>query len=45
MDAYERDGHAAISGLDDVRAVDRWAREFAAAAAARVQSRMNRSLQ
>jgi 1-deoxy-D-xylulose-5-phosphate reductoisomerase len=45
MDAYERDGHAAISGLDDVRAVDRWAREFAAAAAAGVQSRMNRSLQ
>jgi len=45
MDAYERDGHAAISGLDDVRAVDRWAREFATAAAGGVQSRMNRSPQ
>jgi len=29
MEAYERNGPAAISGLDDVRAVDRWAREFA----------------
>ena len=29
MDAYERSGPAPISGLDDVRAVDRWAREFA----------------
>ena len=29
MEAYERNGPATISGLDDVRAVDRWAREFA----------------
>jgi len=29
MAAYERNGPAPISGLDDVRAVDRWAREFA----------------
>jgi 1-deoxy-D-xylulose-5-phosphate reductoisomerase len=29
MDAYERNGPATISGLDDVRAVDQWAREFA----------------
>jgi 1-deoxy-D-xylulose-5-phosphate reductoisomerase len=29
MGAYERNGPATISGLDDVRAVDRWAREFA----------------
>jgi 1-deoxy-D-xylulose-5-phosphate reductoisomerase len=44
MDAYERGGKAAIVGLDDVRTVDRWAREFAAAAAGRVKSRMNGSL-
>ena len=29
MEAYERSGPATISGLDDVRAVDKWAREFA----------------
>jgi 1-deoxy-D-xylulose-5-phosphate reductoisomerase len=29
MDAYERNGAAAVAGLDDVRAIDRWAREFA----------------
>jgi 1-deoxy-D-xylulose-5-phosphate reductoisomerase len=29
MDAYERAGAAPIRGLTDVRAVDRWAREFA----------------
>jgi 1-deoxy-D-xylulose-5-phosphate reductoisomerase len=29
MEAYERAGPATISGLDDVRTVDRWAREFA----------------
>ena len=38
MDAYERGGRAGIAGLDDVRAVDRWARTFAAAAAAKVKS-------
>jgi 1-deoxy-D-xylulose-5-phosphate reductoisomerase len=40
MDAYERGGHARIAGLDDVRAVDRWAREFAAASAAKVKLRV-----
>ena len=40
MDAYERGGHAKIAGLDDVRAVDRWAREFAAASAAKVKLRI-----
>jgi 1-deoxy-D-xylulose-5-phosphate reductoisomerase len=29
MDAYERNGAASITGLDDVRAIDRWTREFA----------------
>jgi 1-deoxy-D-xylulose-5-phosphate reductoisomerase len=29
MEAYEESGPAAISGLDDVRAVDKWARAFA----------------
>jgi 1-deoxy-D-xylulose-5-phosphate reductoisomerase len=29
LEAYERAGPATISGLDDVRGVDRWAREFA----------------
>jgi 1-deoxy-D-xylulose-5-phosphate reductoisomerase len=29
MDAYERNGAGHVSGLDDVRAIDRWAREFA----------------
>jgi 1-deoxy-D-xylulose-5-phosphate reductoisomerase len=38
MEAYERAGTAVIAGLDDVRAVDRWAREFAAGLAGKVQS-------
>jgi len=29
MEAYEQSGPATISGLDDVRAVDKWARAFA----------------
>jgi 1-deoxy-D-xylulose-5-phosphate reductoisomerase len=29
MEAYERSGPASISGLDDVRVVDQWARDFA----------------
>ena len=29
MDAYERNGASPIAGLDEVRAIDRWAREFA----------------
>jgi 1-deoxy-D-xylulose-5-phosphate reductoisomerase len=28
MEAYEREGRRTISGLDDVRMVDQWAREF-----------------
>lgn len=39
MDAYERREAAAIHGLEDVREVDRWAREFAAECAGKVQSR------
>ena len=39
MDAYERDGGGHVGGLDDVRAIDRWARAFAGrVAAAGVQS-------
>jgi 1-deoxy-D-xylulose-5-phosphate reductoisomerase len=38
MNAYERNGPARIGGLDDVRAVDRWAREFATDLARRVKS-------
>jgi 1-deoxy-D-xylulose-5-phosphate reductoisomerase len=30
LDAYEREGAITIRGLDDVRAVDMWARQFAA---------------
>ncbi|HET7217938.1 MAG TPA: 1-deoxy-D-xylulose-5-phosphate reductoisomerase [Vicinamibacterales bacterium] len=40
MDAYERGGSCSILGLDDVRAVDRWAREFSADAAGKVKSRV-----
>ena len=29
MDAYEKNGAAHVSGLDDVREIDQWAREFA----------------
>jgi 1-deoxy-D-xylulose-5-phosphate reductoisomerase len=28
MDAYERSGPSTVSGLDDVRAIDQWARDF-----------------
>jgi 1-deoxy-D-xylulose-5-phosphate reductoisomerase len=38
LERYERNGASAIRGLDDVRAVDRWAREFASAAAGKLQS-------
>src|SRR4051812_6881497 len=38
MDAYEGNGAAHVTGLDDVRAIDGWARAFAARAAAGVQS-------
>ncbi len=40
MDAYERDGVRPVRALADVRAIDRWAREFTAAAAGRVQSKV-----
>jgi 1-deoxy-D-xylulose-5-phosphate reductoisomerase len=33
IDAYEANGASTIRGLDDVREVDRWAREFATVAA------------
>ena len=38
MERYDRNGASAIRGLDDVRAVDQWAREFAGAAAGKVKS-------
>ena len=38
MDAYERNGAAHVSGLQDVREIDGWARAFAARATAGVQS-------
>jgi 1-deoxy-D-xylulose-5-phosphate reductoisomerase len=38
MDGYERNGVAKIGGLDDVRAVDQWAREFAAESVSKVKS-------
>jgi 1-deoxy-D-xylulose-5-phosphate reductoisomerase len=39
MDAYDRTEAAPIEGLNDVRKVDSWARQFAARATAGVQSR------
>ncbi len=39
MDAYEHRGAQPLRRLDDVRAVDRWARDFAAGMAGRVRSR------
>jgi 1-deoxy-D-xylulose-5-phosphate reductoisomerase len=38
MDTYERNGSRPVMELGDVRAIDGWAREFAASAAGRVQS-------
>jgi 1-deoxy-D-xylulose-5-phosphate reductoisomerase len=38
MDGYERNGVTKIGGLDDVRSVDRWAREFAAESVSKVKS-------
>jgi len=38
MDAFERQGGGHVSGLDDVRAIDGWARSFAARTATEVQS-------
>jgi 1-deoxy-D-xylulose-5-phosphate reductoisomerase len=38
LDAYEREGAITIRGLDDVRAVDTWARQFAADLPGKVKS-------
>ena len=38
MDAYEANGASAVHTLDDVRGVDRWARDFAARSTGGVQS-------
>jgi 1-deoxy-D-xylulose-5-phosphate reductoisomerase len=40
MDAYERHGAAQVRDLRDVRAIDGWARDFAAAASGGVQSKI-----
>jgi 1-deoxy-D-xylulose-5-phosphate reductoisomerase len=40
MDAYERRGSQPVLELEDVRAIDGWARTFATAAAGRLQSRV-----
>jgi 1-deoxy-D-xylulose-5-phosphate reductoisomerase len=40
MDAYEQQGVRPVRGLDDVREIDGWAREFTAAAAGKVQSKV-----
>ena len=40
MEAYELNGAAPIHGLGDVRAIDAWAREFAASSSAKVKSRV-----
>jgi 1-deoxy-D-xylulose-5-phosphate reductoisomerase len=40
MDAYDQRGSQPVRELRDVRAIDGWARAFAAAAAGRVQSRV-----
>jgi 1-deoxy-D-xylulose-5-phosphate reductoisomerase len=41
MDAYERNGAAAVHTLDDVRTVDSWARDFAARSTRGVQSNVS----
>jgi 1-deoxy-D-xylulose-5-phosphate reductoisomerase len=40
MDAYEADGVKPVQELQDVRAIDAWAREFTASAAGTVQSKV-----
>ena len=40
MDAYESGHREPIRGLADVRAIDRWARDFAEARAGTVKSRV-----
>ena len=40
LDAYEREAARAVTSLDDVRAIDAWAREFSGRCAGRVQSKV-----
>jgi 1-deoxy-D-xylulose-5-phosphate reductoisomerase len=40
MDAYEQQGVRPVCGLQDVREIDRWAREFTSRAAGTVQSKV-----
>jgi 1-deoxy-D-xylulose-5-phosphate reductoisomerase len=40
MDSYEEEGARPVSALADVRAIDRWARDFSARSAGRVKSRV-----
>jgi 1-deoxy-D-xylulose-5-phosphate reductoisomerase len=40
MDTYEREGSREVRTLSNVRAIDQWARELAATAASRVQSKV-----
>jgi 1-deoxy-D-xylulose-5-phosphate reductoisomerase len=40
MDAYEEDGPRPVTSLEDVRAIDRWAREFSAGSTRGVQSKV-----
>jgi 1-deoxy-D-xylulose-5-phosphate reductoisomerase len=40
MDAYEQGGVRPVRGLDDVREIDRWARELTTSAAGRLQSKV-----
>jgi 1-deoxy-D-xylulose-5-phosphate reductoisomerase len=39
MERFERVGPMAVRGLDDVREIDRWARDFAAESAGKLQSK------
>jgi len=41
LDAYEQHGVRPVCGLDDVREIDRWAREFTSSAAGGVQSNVS----
>jgi 1-deoxy-D-xylulose-5-phosphate reductoisomerase len=43
MDAYEANGASAVHTLDDVRGVDRWARDFASRSTGGVQSRSGKA--
>jgi 1-deoxy-D-xylulose-5-phosphate reductoisomerase len=43
MDAYETDASRPVSTLADVRAIDRWARDFSGRAPGRLQSKVQQS--